>query len=129
MAEDIQYKTETSTRTGDTVQRTTETSNPMDLAKHQQNVAVRIVWFITGALMTLLAFRFLLSLLGANPTNGLADFVYNTSQPLVSPFFNLFNYNSYTYGESRFETYTLVAVLFYGVVAWGITKLIMLNRD
>ena len=129
MADDIQNVRETTTRTGDTVQKNTEVINPRDDSEHQRNVAERIVWFVAGIILVLLAFRFLLSLLGANPTNGLADFVYTTSEPFVAPFFSLFNYDNYTYGASRFEMYTLVAALFYVVLAWGIAKLVTLNRD
>jgi uncharacterized protein YggT (Ycf19 family) len=128
MAEDIQQVRETSTRMGDTVQKNTEVSNPRSETGHQQNVAARVIWFIAGLLLVLLGFRFLLSLLGANTTNGLANFVYSASHPFVAPFFSLFRYNNVTYGVSHFEIYTLVAMLFYAVVAWGIAKLVTLNR-
>jgi hypothetical protein len=41
----------------------------------------------------------------------------------------LFNYHNYTYGTSRFEVYTLVAIVVYSLIAWGIAKLVTLNRD
>lgn len=129
MAEDVQQVRETTTRTGNTVQKTTEVRSPKAETDHQQNVAERVVWFIAGVLLVLLAFRFLLSLLGANTTNGFANFIYDTSHPFVAPFFSLFSYNSYAYGVSRFEVYTLVAMAFYAVVAWGIARLLTLNRE
>lgn len=129
MAEDIQNVTETTTRTGDTVQKNTEVKNSRDDSEHQRNVVARIVWFVAGVLLVLLAFRFLLSLLGANSTNELANFVYSASEPFVAPFFNLFRYDNYSYGVSQFEIYTLVACAFYAVIAWGIVKLVTLNRD
>lgn len=97
--------------------------------EHKQNVAENVVWFVTGILLVLLGFRFLLSLLGANTTNAFANFVYDVSHPFVAPFFNLFHYNNLQYGVSRFEVYTLFAMLVYAVIAWGIVKLITLNRD
>ncbi len=129
MDEDVQKVTKTTTRAGDTVQKTTEVENPRAETEHGQNVAERVVWFVAGVLLVLLGFRFLLSLLGANTTNGFADFIYSVSQPFVAPFFSLFRYDNYTYGVSRFEVYTLVAIVFYAVVAWGIVKLVTLNRD
>lgn len=129
MEEDIQKVRETTTRSGDTVQKTTEVNDPRARSEHTQNVLERVVWFVAGTLLILLAFRFLLSLLGANTANGLANFVYNTSYPFVAPFFSLFKYDNYAYGVSRFEVYTLVAIAFYAVVAWGIAKLATLNRD
>jgi uncharacterized membrane protein len=128
MNEDTQQVRETTTRSGDTLQKTTKVSNPQAKNEHQQNVAERVVWFIAGILLVLLGFRFLLSLLGANTTNSFANFIYSASHPFVSPFFSLFSYKNYSYGVSRFEVYTLVAMLFYAVVAWGIAKLVTLDR-
>ncbi len=129
MADDIQKVRETTTQSGDTVQKTTETKSSSDKAEHRSNVASRVVWFVAGVLLVLLGFRFVLTLLGANTTNSFASFIYKTSHPFVSPFFSLFNYNNQVYGVSRFETYTLVAMVVYAIIAWGIAKLITLNRD
>lgn len=96
--------------------------------EHRANVAERVVWFIGGVILTLLAFRFVLALLGANPANGFADFIYSTSHPLVSPFFSLFNYN-YVDGSGRFELYTLIAIAVYGIIAAGIARLVTINRQ
>lgn len=90
-------------------------------------LATRIIWYITGALLVLLAFRFVLSLLGANPNNAFADFIYSLSEPFVSPFFGLFSYDL-DYGVSRFEVFTLVAMAVYALVAWGIARLVTLNK-
>ena len=93
-----------------------------------QVVAARTVNFVAGVLEVLLAFRFLLSLLGASTANGFANFIYSVSHPFVAPFFSLFSYSNYQYGVSRFEVYTLVAMAVYAIVAWGIIYLITLNR-
>lgn len=129
MQEDIHNVKETTTRSGNTVQKTTEVRDLQPENEHQRNVIERIVWFVAGIILVLLAFRFLLSLLGANTTNNIADFIYTTSQPFVAPFFSLFKYNDYVYGESRLEIYTLVAMLFYAIIAWGVTKLVTINRN
>ena len=129
MTEDVEHIRETTTRSGDTLQKTTEVSSPRAQTDHQQNVAERVIWFVAGILLVLLGFRFLLTLLGANTTNGFANFIYSTSHPFVSPFFSLFNYKNYTYGSSRFEVYTLIAMLFYAIVASGITKRVTLDRS
>ena len=129
MAENTENVRETTTRAGDTIQKTTESRSSIDDTEHRSNLAARIVWYIAGILLVLLGLRFILTLLGANTTNGFANFIYNTSHPFVSPFFSLFNYHNYTYGTSRFEVYTLVAMLVYALIAWGIAKLVTLNRD
>ncbi|HET6864223.1 MAG TPA: hypothetical protein VFH37_03455, partial [Candidatus Saccharimonadales bacterium] len=91
--------------------------------EHPQNVLDRVIWFVAGVILILLAFRFVLSLLGANTTNGFANFIYTTSHPFVAPFFSLFKYNNINYGVSRFEVYTLFAMLVYAAVAWLLTTL------
>lgn len=93
-----------------------------------QAIVARIVWFVAGVLLALLGVRFVLMLLGANPASGFANFIYTTSHPFVAPFFNLFHYNVVQYGVSRFEVYTLVAMVVYGLIAWGITYLLTINR-
>lgn len=128
MSEDVQKVRKTTTQSGDTVQKTTETKNSQGGAEHQQNVAERVVWFVAGIILVLLGFRFLLAMLGANPTNAFANFIYNASHPFVAPFFSLFKYSNFTNGVSHFEIYTLVAMIFYAVVAWGIARLVTLNR-
>lgn len=92
-----------------------------------QLTAARVVWYIAGILLGLLAIRFLLALLGANPTNAFASFIYSISYPFVAPFFSLFSYN-YRYGVSQFESYTLVAMAVYALIAYAIARLITLNR-
>ena len=96
--------------------------------EHPQNVLDRVIWFVAGVILILLAFRFVLSLLGANTTNGFANFIYTTSHPFVAPFFSLFKYNIINYGVSRFEVYTLFAMLVYAAVAWLLTTLVDVSR-
>ena len=91
------------------------------------STAERVIYYIAGVLLTLLAFRFVLSLLGANRSNGFADFIYGATYPFVAPFFGLFGYNV-QYGVSRFEIETLVAMAVYGIVAYGIAKMIRIAR-
>ena len=91
------------------------------------NTAARVVWFITGVLLTLLAFRFLLSLLGANRENPFADMIYTITYPFVAPFFGLFGYDV-EYGVSRFEIETIVAGLVYLMIGSGIVRLLTINR-
>ncbi len=90
-------------------------------------IVERVIWYVAGVLLILLAFRFVLALLGANPSNGFANFIYSTSHPFVAPFFSLFGYNIQN-GVSHFETYTLVAMAVYAIVAWGLARLVTLDR-
>jgi uncharacterized protein YggT (Ycf19 family) len=92
------------------------------------SILSQIIWFVAGVILILLAFRFLLSLLGANTTNSFAHFIYSASHPFVAPFFGLFNYNNIQYGISRFEVYTLVAIAVYAAVAWILSYLANIGR-
>lgn len=93
----------------------------------RDNMAARVIWYVAGVLLVLLAFRFVLALLGANPNNGFANFIYTVSHPFVAPFFSLFGYNL-RYGVTRFEVFTLVAMAVYAIIAWGLARLVTINR-
>jgi hypothetical protein len=127
MAETVQRVNETTSTGADTVHTTREVQDPIAEREHSKNVASRIIHYLTSALLALLALRFVFALLGANPENGLANFIYSVTLPLVSPFFNLFGYN-FTAGASRFESYTLVAMVIYAIIGYGLARLVTLTR-
>lgn len=106
---------------------TTTSSDNRGIVDRGPSTAERIVYYITGIVLTILAFRFVLSLLGANRDNGFANFIYSFSYPFVAPFFGLFGYKV-QYGVSRFEIETLVAIAVYALVAYGIAKMIRIAR-
>jgi len=87
----------------------------------------RIIWYITGIIIALLLIRLILLLLAANDTNGFVSFVYSLSGFFASPFFGIFNYQP-TYGRFTFEVSTVVAILVYALIGWGIAKLTTLGR-
>jgi len=87
--------------------------------------ARRIVYYIGGVIMALLAVRFVLALLGAAQGNAFVDFVYGLSAVFVAPFYGIFG--EPTYGVSQFETSTLVAIIIYGLLTVGIGKLFTLD--
>lgn len=91
-------------------------------------VAARIVNIITGIILTLLGMRFIFALLGANKESAIANFVYSTTQPLVDPFFSLFNYRT-DFGISAFEFQTLVAIAFYTFVGWLLVQLLTVGAS
>lgn len=89
--------------------------------------AARVVWFIAGVLLVLLAFRFVFIMLGANPGNAFVNFIYSLSHPFASPFFGIFGYTQ-TLGSAKVEWSTLVAMFVYALVAYGIARLITIRR-
>jgi uncharacterized protein YggT (Ycf19 family) len=128
MDEPIRRVDQTTTQTGDTTQTTEEIREPNAEVAHKQNVLARIIWYVAGIILVLLAFRFVLALLGANSANGFANFIYATSHPFAEPFFGLFGYTA-KYGISRVELSTLVAMAVYALVAFGLAKLVTITQE
>lgn len=105
---------------------TTEERSAAD-ADYGMTVAQRVVYFIGGVIIALLALRFLLSLMGANRENTFAAFIYDASRPFAAPFFGLFDYQQ-QYGVSRFEFETLIAIVVWGLITLGVARLVTLGR-
>jgi hypothetical protein len=95
---------------------------------HKHDVLIRAIWVISGFILTMLAFRFVFALLGANPTNGFASFVNGFTDPLIAPFYNLFSYDHPAVGVSVFEGYTLITMAVYGLITEGLTRLVSITR-
>jgi|SRR5579864_3515266 len=90
--------------------------------------AVAVVWWIVGLVDILLAIRFLLKLLGGSTVSGFVTFMYNITQPLVAPFHGIFN--TTVQGRSILEPESLVAIVIYSLIGWGIVSLIhMITRS
>ena len=86
----------------------------------------QIVWYILGILEVLLAFRFVLKLLAANPEAGFTSFIYGFSSVFASPFLNVFRISQVQ--GSIFEWTTLLAMAVYWLVAYGIIKLFLMSK-
>lgn len=120
--------TETTTETPAGAQTTRQVTRTADAAAPSSlTLAERLVYIITIIIETLLLFRFLLSLLGANRGNGFADFVFTTTWPLVQPFMGLFGFET-AFGASRIEVETIIAALVYAVLAMIVMALLRLPR-
>ena len=85
---------------------------------------VQAIWLLFGIVEGLLAIRFVLKLLGANPAAGFANFIYSASGPFLAPFSNLFG--NPASGGSVLELNTIVAIVVYMLVAWLIAKVVWL---
>lgn len=92
--------------------------------------AYQIVWYIFGFIEIVLAFRFVLKLLGANPDAGFTKFVYGLSSPFAGPFVGIFQSSANRGVEttSFLEWSTLVAAIVYVVLTWGIIKIFKLGK-
>lgn len=86
----------------------------------------QVVWYIVGLIEVLLAFRFVLKLLGANPSAGFTDIIYSVTYILVAPFLTVFRVSQIE--GSIFEWTTILAMLVYLVIALGIAKLLLMGK-
>ncbi len=82
----------------------------------------RGLWTIFSILDIVLVIRFVLKLIGANPTNSFADFMYRISAPFIAPFANLVGNPSA--GSMLFEITTLIAILIYALVCWILVRVL-----
>jgi hypothetical protein len=91
------------------------------------NVFARIVSILGGLLVSLLALRLILMLLGANRDSSVVDFIYTLSYPFVAPFFGVFNYTQ-QFGRSVFEVATLFAIVVYMLLTWFVIRMLELGN-
>lgn len=115
--------------TGANVQQQTKRVKT-EAAVDTKTTAQNIVWYILGFIEILIGFRFVLKLLGANPTSGFVDLIYNVTGVLTAPFDSIFGVATTTAGKTQsvFEPSILVAAAVYALIAWGIVKLITINQ-
>lgn len=85
---------------------------------------VQAVYLIFALIEALLAIRFVLRLLGANPDAGFAQFIFGASAVFVAPFLGLFG--TPQSGASVLELPTLVALVVYPLLGWLVGKLVWL---
>ena len=90
----------------------------------------RVIYYILGVLEVLLAFRWIFKLLGANPNSGLVSFIYSITRVFLVPFTAIFRSATTEGIETRavLEPSTIIAMLVYALIAWGIVKIIIIMR-
>ena len=86
-------------------------------------VLINVINFIFGISILALIIRFLLRLLGANPASGFTQFIYNSTNPLLDPFRNIFSPYVLDPGNV-IEFSTLLAIIAYALIAYLLVELI-----
>lgn len=86
----------------------------------------QVVWYILGIIEILLAFRFVLKLLGANPVAGFTNLIYGVTYIFAAPFLNVFNVSQVE--GNVFEWTTILAMFVYWVLALAIIKLFLMGK-
>lgn len=119
---EIVKETVTTQNEGPKAAVTTETKR---VATGSQTVEY-LVYFLFGVLEILLAFRLVLKLTGASISSAFVGLIYGLTGIFILPFEGIFR-KGYTQGietASVLEPSTIVALIVYAVLAWGIVKLI-----
>ncbi len=88
----------------------------------------QVVWFALGIVEALLMFRFILKMLGANPAAGFTNFIYSITAPIAGPFLSVFALGRVEGSPYVLEWSTLLAMLVYAVVAYGILKIFFMSK-
>ena len=111
---------------GEQVMRSEHVSVPSPAAQRSAGVerAKQVIYFIFGVVEALLALRFVLLLLGASEASAFVRLIYGLSQPFVLPFQGIFGEPSL--GGSVIEWASLVGIIVYMLVAYGITRIVEL---
>lgn len=89
--------------------------------------AGQIVYFAFGVLEAFLIIRLIMKLLGANPDAGFSQLIYGVTYPFVALFQGVFPNAGGRGGV--LELSTLLALIVYALVAWGIVRLIYLLAE
>ena len=82
----------------------------------------QLIWLVLGILEVLLALRFLFKLIGVNAANLFATFLNNLTDFFVAPFASLTG--APAAGGMVFEISTLIAMIVYAPVGWGLERLV-----
>ena len=86
--------------------------------------ASQILYLLLGIVETLIIIRVVLKLLAANSGVGFVRFAYGVSAPLMAPFQGIFP--TPVSHNSVLELSSLVAMVVYALVAWGIVRIVFI---
>ena len=82
----------------------------------------QLIWLLLGLLEALIALRVLFKLIGVNPANAFATFLYGVTSIFVAPFASLTGAPSA--GGMVLEISSIIAMIVYLLIAWGIERIV-----
>lgn len=82
----------------------------------------QVLWLLFGVILSLIAVRFVLKLIGANPAAVFAQIIYGVTEVFLWPFSGITP--DPAVGAFQFEISSIIAMIVYALVAWGLTRLI-----
>jgi len=124
MEEKQQVSTE-KTAGGQTVTAKTTTS-PVSSENKGIFQAYYLVYYLLGIVEIFLAARLIFKLLGAGSSGAFVSFIYAVTGVIAAPFLGIFH-TATTAGvetTSVLEPATIIAMVVYAIVGWGLAKLI-----
>jgi hypothetical protein len=80
------------------------------------------IWLVAGVLEALFAIRVILKVMAANSAAGFDQFITNVTAPFLAPFTGLMT-NGTSANGSVLEVTTLIAMMVYALLAWGIVRM------
>jgi hypothetical protein len=108
--------------------KVTETRTSQSEPDREQRIfsfkATELVWLIFGVLEALIALRIGLKLIGANPESTIVALIYGFTYLFLFPFEGLVP--SPTFNNMILELSSMFAMLIYGLMAWGVERVIWL---
>jgi len=87
----------------------------------------RIIYSVLAFLEILLGLRFFLKMIGANPDSGFGGFMYGITAPFAAPFAGLIG--TPIFGNVILEATTLIAMVVYALLFWGIVQVVRIVAD
>jgi hypothetical protein len=84
--------------------------------------ATQVIWLLLSIFEALLALRFVLKLIGANPASPFAAALYGFTGLFLFPFAGLIG--TPAAGGMVMEISTLIAMVVYGLIAWAVERII-----
>jgi hypothetical protein len=99
---------------------------PVKVAATNTQTAGRFIYYLLGALEILLGFRLIFKLAGASHGSAFVNFIYSLSGIFITPFLGIFRTATASGVETTaiLEPATLVAIIVYAVLAWGLVALV-----
>lgn len=83
----------------------------------------KLIWLLVSVVDLLIAFRFVLKAIAANPASGFASVIYGITDFMVAPFMGLVNSPTAQNG-SMFDVASLFAIAFYSIAVLVIVQLL-----
>lgn len=106
-------------------------STPVKTGATNKETYEYLIYYFFGFVEILLAFRLIFKLAGASTASGFVRIIYTITSIFTMPFEGIFRRGIASGMEtvSVFEPATVVAILVYVLLAWGIVKLVRISSS